>query len=167
MKKLYRVTLIGLLTALSVTSYAADNGFPKGCRPTGFTFKNYTLLLQPEAEGRAQSIYFIYNKSNTIVKFFQSRQDDDPIRMHLNNGLKPDRWAVFAANNELTKFICAIPSSRSTHGQVVDCKKYIELCEYTNAKFGDNGYGNYWMVTDQSRTNAQRYVVKQGVLLKS
>lgn len=151
----------------SSTAIAAKKRkFPPGCTPTGFSFKYHVLMLHPHAAGKQQSLFFVHNKTLKSVRLFQMRSGDEPYIMHLNNTIKPNQWGVFSTDEELVKFICALPEKKSKFGTVINCKSALELCEYVNVKFSASTHGNYWSVGSNSRRGAINNVIHQGILLK-
>jgi hypothetical protein len=157
--------LVGCLLPLSVM--AKRGLFPGGCRDTGYSFKLYVLMLHPEAKGDVQSLYFMHNKSGRKLKLSQMKVSrDKPYTLYLNNVIKPNKWGVFATDSPVVKFVCSVPVRGNPHGKVVDCKKSLDICEYTNVKFADNNYGNYWGVKSKAKISARNDIIRQGVLLK-
>lgn len=140
--------------------------FPGGCRPAGFVFKHKVLRLLPNAAGNSQSLFFIHNKTMSSVKLYQMRTGDEPFIMHLNNTIRPNQWGVFASDEKVANFICTKPNHKSKYGNIIDCSKALELCEYTNVKFSINNHGNYWAVRSNAKYPARRQVINQGVLLR-
>lgn len=157
--------LLGCL--LPASAMAAKKLFPGGCRNTGYTFKFHVLMLNPEVNGNVQSLYFMHNKTGHKLKLAQQRIDNSkPYILYLNNEIKPNQWGVFATDEKLVKFVCSAPARGRKRERVVDCKKSLDICEYTNAKFAENNNGNYWGVRSKAKISARNDIIRQGVLLR-
>lgn len=141
--------------------------FLSGCYIEGYHFKHRVLHLEPKSKGHAASIYFMHNLSmNTSVNLYQMKTGNESYIMNLNNKINPNQWGVFATDKTLDRFICTIPSSKYTYGEVVDCKKVLDVCEFTNAKFGTNNRGNYWVIRSSHKSGAKWGSIRQGTLLR-
>lgn len=153
------------LVPFSVAFAASDNTKPPiGCRDLGYQFELKTLHLLPDDAGTRNSMYFLYNKSNRAVNLYQMRQEESSRSAFLNHSVRSNEWAVFATSEKDIKFICATPDRNHRYGTVVDCSKYLQVCEYNNVKFGLNNRGNYWLVNSPSRNSAVRAVVRYGII---
>jgi len=71
---------------------------------------------------------------------------------------------VLSVNEKSMKFACSVKEYGKKYGEVVDCSKAVQVCEYNNVKFGLNNRGNYWIVNSSSRNGAVRAVVKYGII---
>jgi len=142
--------------------------YPTGCKQVGFGFSNGVLVLEPYHKNieQKQVVYFIQNTSKQEILFSDQQDPDAPYIMHHNNTLKPDQWAVFAAD-KITRFICSNNNKIQTLQSIVDCENTIKVCEYANVKFALNNRGNYWAATNLSMSGAVTEIIHQGVLLKS
>ena len=141
-----------------------DNKPPLGCRDLGYRFELKTLHLLPDDAGERNSMYFLYNKSDRAINLYQMRQEESAHSAFLNHAIRSYEWAVFATSEKDIKFICATPVRGSRYGDIVDCSKYLKVCEYNNVKFGLNNRGNYWLVNSRSRNSAVREVVRYGII---
>ncbi|KTC74281.1 enhanced entry protein EnhB [Legionella birminghamensis] len=161
--------LASVLLASMQASYAEkvekeDNRNPLGCRDTGYLFELKTLKLLPEEAGAVQSMYFLFNKSNQKVSLYQMLNKESSRSMYLNHSIQNGQWAVLSTSEKQMKYICTIPQQGSRYGQIVDCADHLQVCEYTNVKFGLNNKGNYWLVNGNTRSGALRDVVRYGII---
>lgn len=140
--------------------------YPTGCYQKGFDIKHQVLMLHPEKAGKADSMYFIHNLTSHPIRLQQMRSGDEPFVMHLNATVQPNAWGVYASDEKSVKFICTKPSYGSKFGEMIDCSGKLDICEYTNVKFGNNIHGNYWVVNSASMRRAQRSATRQGALLR-
>jgi len=153
-----------LFPVAQVHADSDDNKPPLGCRDLGYRFELKTLHLLPDDAGERNSMYFLYNKSDRAINLYQMRQEESSRSAFLNHAIRSREWAVFATSEKDIKFICATPERDSRYGAVVDCSKYLKVCEYNNVKFGLNNRGNYWLVNSRSRNSAVREVVRYGII---
>lgn len=167
MKKI-RVILMSLLMGLFVFSPAhaekEDNRNPLGCRDVGYEFEMKLLHLKPGAVGERNSMYFIHNKLAKKLTLYQLRKDDTARSMFLNHEIYSNQWAVLSVNEKSMKFACSVKEYGKKYGEVLDCAKAIQVCEYNNVKFGLNNRGNYWIVGSNTRNGAVREVVRYGII---
>ena len=165
-KKRPSITAIALTLIFCSAAIASNNNdkMPLGCRDLGYQFELKTLHLLPDDAGTRNSMYFLYNKSNRSINLYQMRQEESARSAFLNHSVRSNEWAVFATSEKDIKFICATPDDKNRYGAVVDCSKYLKVCEYNNVKFGLNNRGNYWLVNSRSRNSAVRAVVRYGII---
>jgi hypothetical protein len=155
-----------VLTFTSMNAFAARSLFPGGCRSKGFSFDLRMLNLFPSSVGKEQSLYFIHNKTMSTINLSQMKGGGDAYTLFLNNKIKPNQWGVLAADGHLLKFACSVASRKSAHGKLVNCKRVLNVCEYTNVKFAPNNNGSYWGVKSKAKISARNDIIRQGVLLK-
>lgn len=160
--------VVSLLCILSAPSFALDKDEgrnPLGCKDVGYTFELKTLHLLPLEAGATQSMYFIYNKRDEKVTLFQMLNTEESSRsMYLNHAITAKQWSVLSTTEKKMKYICTIPDNKSPYGQIVDCADSLQVCEYTNVKFGLNNRGNYWLVNSNTKNGALREVVRYGII---
>ena len=164
---LKKVLLLPLLLVVCNPLFAEEKentNNPIGCRNEGYTFDLKTLKLEPRAAGASQSLYVILNKSNQAINLFQMRSEDSSRSMYLNHTVKGSQWAVLATNEPLVKYICSVTDGKSPYGKIVDCQNHLQVCEYTNVKYGLNNQGNYWLVNSNSKNDAVRAIVRYGII---
>jgi hypothetical protein len=154
-------------SAMAKKSKSKDKGplFPTGCRVTGFSFNHYVLNLHPHQAGNQQSLYYIHNESNQLIRLYHVQDTEKPYIIHLNNTIKPGQWSAFATADKDVKFICTVIKKNSKKRRIVDCAKKLKVCEYPNVEFAINNYGNYWAVSSNSKKGTTRSIVRQGIFL--
>lgn len=165
--------LLGFSVLVKALAVEIETVFPPGCVAVRNVFKYYALSLRQGASGELQSLYFIHNKTLDSVKLYQMRSGEERYIMYLNNEIKPNQWGVFATDEKLVRFICTVPNNKKSkskygekYGEIVDCKKLLEVCQYPNVQFATNNGGNYWSVESNSRDGARAEVIQQGILLR-
>ncbi|MDQ2994471.1 MAG: hypothetical protein M3R00_05945 [Pseudomonadota bacterium] len=141
--------------------------FPSGCYQKGYSFNYNVLQFDVGEKDIMQSMYFVHNLSKQTVNLYQMRTGEEPFVVHINNSITAKRWAVFATDEKLSRFICTIPSNKSTYGKIINCGDVLDVCQYSNVVFAPNGHGNYWAVTNLGMRAAQSSVIQQGTLLKN
>lgn len=165
-----KITTAKTTTAKKTTTVktTSTKPYPTGCKLVGYGFSNGVLVLTPYHKNieQKQVVYFIQNTSKQEILFSDLRDPSAPYIMHHNNTLKPDQWAVFAAD-KITKFICSNNNKTPNLQSIVDCENTVKVCEYANVKFALNNRGNYWATTNLSMSGAVTEIIQQGVLLKS
>ncbi len=175
-KNSYPISLLKtfVMTAAFITvSLGSGNVFaklkalelPRGCHNEGYAFHYKTLTLLPAKAGNYDSVYFIYNKSNSTINLYQLKDANEHLGLNINNKIKPHKWGVYSPDEEQVRFACSIPSSKYDHGKLIDCRKALKVCEYTKVKYGLNNRGNYWMARSTTKNGAIRRSVIIGVLL--
>jgi hypothetical protein len=152
------------LTAFADKAKEDESRSPLGCRDQGYVFKLNVLKVLPQAEGDKQSLFFIYNKLNKPINMYQMLGDASTESTYLNHVINSKQWAVLATSEPELNYICAIDSSASSHGKIVDCAESVKVCEYARVKFGLNNRGNYWFVNSNSRNGAVRDVTNYGII---
>ncbi|MGQ3890028.1 endopeptidase IV [Legionella sp. CNM-1927-20] len=141
-----------------------DTNNPIGCRDEGYTFNLKTLKLKPHEAGASQSLYIIFNKTDQAINLFQMRPEDSAYSAYLNHTISGNQWAVLATSEPVVKYICSIAEKKSPYGRVVDCQEHLQVCEYTNVKYGLNNRGNYWLANTGSKNDAVRAIVRYGII---
>lgn len=111
-----------------------------------------------------QSMYFLYNKANTAINLFQMRGEDSAHSAYLNHVIGARQWAVLSTNEKKVRFVCTVANSTSQYGDVIDCGQNIQVCEYTNVRYGLNNRGNYWLVNSNTKNSAINEVVHYGII---
>lgn len=137
---------------------------PLGCYEVGYAFNLKTLKLQPRKVGASQSLYVLFNKSNQTINLFQMRDEDSARSTYLNHTINAKQWSVLATNEPMVKYICSVAEGKSSYGRIVDCQDALQVCEYTNVKYGLNNQGNYWIVNSFSKNDAVRAIVRYGII---
>lgn len=162
------LVLLGLtlLSFINQVAFAKEDETtnPLGCQNVGYRFKLKTLHLLPGEHGPKQTMYFIYNFGNAPVALYQMRSEDSSRSLYINHTIPPHRWSVLAANENIIRFICSIPTSKSEYGNVIDCAHSLKVCQNTGVRFGLNNKGNFWIVRDNSKNEALRQVVHYGII---
>ena len=138
---------------------------PRGCHNEGYSFNDKTLNLFPAKKGNNDSVYFIYNRSNSTVSLYQLKNANEHMGLNINNKIRANQWGVYSSDETNVRFACTKPSHQYPHGKLVDCGQNLKVCEYTNVKYGLNNRGNYWMARSASKNSAIRRAMKIGVLL--
>lgn len=141
-----------------------DNRPPIGCRDVGYKFELETLHLVPGEQGDNQSMYVIHNLTNQAVNLFQMRSDESSRSTYLNHVLGAREWGVLSTSEKLVRFICTVSDKKSPYGQVVDCSQSLQICEYTNVRYGLNNRGNYWLANSSTKGGAASSVVHYGII---
>lgn len=141
-----------------------DNRMPLGCYNAGYQFDLKTLRLLPGEAGERQSMYFIFNTLNQKISLYQMRNEESSRSMYLNHVINARQWAVLSTSEKQVKFICTVPEAKSNYGKIVDCSESVQVCEYTNVRYGLNNRGNYWIVNSNTRNGALREVVHYGII---
>lgn len=158
------VSLLLIASGHLAAAEKEDNRNPAGCRDVGYSFELKTLHLMPTEAGATQSMYFFYNKLNQKVTLFQMRSEDSSRSMYLNHAINAGQWSVLSTSETKMKYICTIADNKSPYGTIVDCADSLQVCEYTNVKYGLNNRGNYWLVNSNTRGGALREVVRYGII---
>lgn len=140
--------------------------FPIGCNNTGYSFNYNTVQIETGENNSQQTMYFVHNVAKQPITLYQMRTGEEPYVIHINNSIEAKQWAVYATDESLSRFICTVPSNQSRYGSIVNCSDVLEICQYTNAVFAPNGFGNYWAVSSMELSDAQAEVIAQGDLLK-
>lgn len=148
----------------SAAGFKDESKAPRGCHDTGYKFQFKTLKLLPPAVGEVQSMYFIYNISDNRINLFQTRRDDSSQTMYLNHIINGRQWAVFSTSEPQVQFICTVPEANNLYGMIVDCAKYLKVCEFTKVRYGLNNRGNYWLYNHNTRNGAINAVLHYGII---
>lgn len=138
---------------------------PRGCHDEGYSFTHKSLTLMPSKAGKNDSVYFIYNNSEQTLNLFQLKSEKENMGLNINNKIEPFHWGVYSTDESLVRFACSVPSPVYDHGQLINCQKALNVCEYTNVKYGLNNRGNYWMSRSNTKNGALKRVNRLGVLL--
>lgn len=138
---------------------------PRGCHNEGYTYHHKALTLLPAQKGNNDSVYFIYNTSNSTINLYQLKNADEHMGLNINNKIKAHQWGVYSSDEAQVRFACTKPNSRYPHGKLVDCQRNLKVCEYTHVKYGLNNRGNYWMARSTTKNSAIRRAIRIGVLL--
>lgn len=165
--KTLKALFVGMTIAASSVAHAEIEKLPKGCHEEGYAFHHNTLTLMPSKAGNNDSVYFVYNKSPNTINLYQLKSAKEHMGLNINNKIRPYNWGVYSSDETLVRFACSIPNNEYAHGKLVDCKERLEVCEYTNVKYGLNNRGNYWMSRSNTRGGALRRVNRLGVLLRT
>lgn len=156
--------LLSMAPAFADIEEKDNSKLPLGCYDTGYAYKLKTLRLFPGQNGTHQSMYFLFNTQNKPITLYQMRDEESSRSLYLNHVVNPRQWAVLSTGEELVKFICAVPTAKSSYGKIIDCADSIRVCEYTNVRYGLNNRGNYWIVSSNTRNGALREVVWYGII---
>ncbi|WP_419418966.1 endopeptidase IV [Legionella sp. D16C41] len=148
----------------SINNPKENTNNPIGCYNEGYAFDLKTLKLAPREFGGSQSLYIIFNKSNQAINLFQMLQEDSSYSMYLNHSIAGRQWSVLATNEPVVKYICSVAEGKSPYGRVVDCQDHLQVCEYTNVKYGLNNQGNFWLVNSNSKNEAVNAIVRYGII---
>lgn len=159
-----------LLLPLATESLAADKKkltrFPEGCHPISHTFDHYNVLIKPKAVYHPQTIFFFHNIGKETVRLVQARSGHEPFVIHTRTKIKPNLWAVYATDEPVTKFTCLVSGKKGEPAKVVNCRNYLDICEFTRTRFGTNHRGNYWVFTNMPSHKVAQYRTKRhGVLM--
>ena len=171
MKASWRVFIVTVLMGSFLVSDVVVSGkkeskrVPHGCFQQGYQFDYFHVIFTPTAKFHPQTVYFVHNVSKRSVKLFQSREGNEPYVMHINTTIIPKRWSVYATDEKKSKFICAVKNKKGLHDQVIDCSKVLDVCEFPWTRFGDNHRGNYWALTNRSKSGAFIGMRYHGVVL--
>lgn len=141
-----------------------DTRPPIGCRDSGYQFVLEALHLKPGSNGDNQSLYVMYNQLNQAVTLYQMHGEESTRSAYLNHVIGPHEWAVLSTGEKQVKFICSVPEKKSLYGQVVDCATSLKVCEYTNARYGLNNRGNFWLYNSSTKGGAASAVVHYGII---
>lgn len=161
-----------LCTVYGISSATGDNDMdsdkdthnPLGCRDMGYRFELKTLQLTAAQIGDRQSLYFILNKLNQPVNFYQMRDTQGSRDLYLNHVLHPQQWGVLSMGEKNLHYICTVNDAAYRYGRIVDCGESLQVCEYNNVVYGMNNRGNYWLVNSNSKNAALREVVRYGMI---
>lgn len=137
---------------------------PIGCKNVGYEFDMKTLRLLSQSVGARQSLYFLYNKLDENVTLYQMLGNESSRSMYLNHKIDARQWAVLSTSEKKMKYICAIPDGKTAYGKIIDCADSLNVCEYTNVRYGMNNQGNYWLVNSNTRNGAVNAVVHYGII---
>lgn len=86
---------------------------------------------------------------------------------HKNNSINPNHWGVFAMNEQQIRFFCTINNRKYPKGEIIDCKDKLDICEFTNVRFGTNIQGNYWPIFSKAgMKSTHKLGIDKGFLLK-
>lgn len=137
---------------------------PIGCQDVGYEYRLNMVKLLPDQDGDKQSLYFLYNKNNEVVRLYHMRYEDSTQSMRLNNEISGHQWGVLSTGEKEVRFLCAVPDKNNVYGKIVSCQEYIKVCEYPNVRYGMNNEGNYWLIDSTTRNNAVHSVVHYGII---
>lgn len=141
-----------------------ENRPPIGCRESGYKFDLGAMHLLPDATAENQSMYLIHNQTGQSINLFQMRDEESSRSLFLNHIIGPHEWGILSTGEKKVKFICTIPSKKSSYGQIVDCEQNFKVCEYTNVKYGLNNRGNFWLYNSSTRNGAVSAIVHYGII---
>lgn len=175
MNSRYGVIMLTMIIGLSFGNAAIAKkyneqkkpSFPTGCANTGYRFDLYNLIVTPSSKKSKQTIYFIHNMSERPINLLEAEEENKPYIMHTNGTVNPNLWSVLAATKKEIKFICTNTNPHTKLQTVINCKKGISVCEFSQANFGPNHRGTYWMTSNQSQKEAVNMVRDYGVLLNA
>lgn len=158
-----KIIIISILSTLSIIQLSfADKPkkqFPHGCKSMGYSIKHNILVLEPTKKAHPQALYFMKNIGKNTVSLKQVSKASSMYVLTMNNTIKPGRWAALAMDSSQLNYLCMVKS------KIVDCKKYLKICEYKKFKFALNNRGNYWVTTNRDMKGATRSVIRNGTLL--
>lgn len=157
---------LSLLLTFSIGHAEKKGRFPVGCIHVEKPFNYRVLILKSASALHLQTLYFIHNIKPQKVYLTQAINQDKPYIMHINTWINGKRWAALATDETEIKFICSTNNKNKKYRSVVDCGKYLDICEFKQAKFATNNRGNYWAITNQSMKGAIRNLRYQGVWLR-
>tara|TARA_Y100000588_G_C14211570_1_gene906908 strand:+ start:698 stop:1216 length:519 start_codon:yes stop_codon:yes gene_type:complete len=163
--KLWSIFILMMLLNTG-TSFAKKNEVraPLGCKDVGYEFEFNILTLYPKEAGTRNSLYFIRNNSNKKINLYQMRSDGSAHSMYLNHDISKGRWAVLSTCEKEIRYVCTVDDKKSKYGQIVDCGKNLQVCEFARVRFGLNNRGNHWIVDNNTRNGAVREVVNYGII---
>lgn len=137
---------------------------PPGCQDVGYRFDLKVLQFLPDAAGKRQSMYLLFNKGGHAINLYHMRSEHGTRNLYLNHAIKQGQWAVFSTSEHDLKFICTTSDKSMREGRIIDCQDTLRVCELTNVKYGLNNRGNYWLVNSDSKNGALRAVVRYGII---
>lgn len=158
------LTLSLLIATSAIAGVDDPSKSPLGCRDQGYEFTLDVLKILPQAEGDRQSLYFIFNRLNSPISFYQMLNENSTRSLYLNHVIKPQQWAVLATSEKELNYICAVNGAASKYGKIVNCSESVKVCEYARVKFGLNNKGNYWFVNSNTRGGAVSDVTHYGII---
>lgn len=169
MKKLLAIIIsVCVMLPVAAKKHSDDDEsqrFPSRCYPQGFDYHHKVLHFHPHSDDNVQSMYFIHNISNSSVTLRQMRTGDEPFALNLNNTIRPNNWGVFAGRDKVIKYFCTKEKPGREYGEIIDCSKVLDICEYPNIEFAIINRGSYWVESSASMRSAQRSAIRKGALL--
>lgn len=167
--KLISQSIVAVVIALfCVNSFAVEKKklrYPLGCKPVGYSFQYFNVMFKPTAKYHPQTLYFVKNISNRDINMMQARKGDEDYVVYMRNTIKPNRWSALALDEKNAKFICTNKNKKQKTHAVVNCRKVLDICEFTQVRFGTNHRGNYWVTHNKSMRGAYNATKWHGVLL--
>lgn len=174
MNRIFRFLTISLCTiGLSLPLSAASKDKvptkdmqrpPLGCYPKGYYFDLKTLNLLAERDHDIQALYFFQNRLKVPIRLYQMRSDDTPEMIYLNQTIPPQQWAALSISAKKAMFLCTIPDKNSSYGKIVNCADGLQVCSYTNARYGLNNRGNYWLPNMGTSGEVVQSVIRYGMI---
>ena len=165
MDKKFAVIAASLAMAATVNLHAATKRFPNGCKPVGFEYQDGMLVLMPVSEtDQIQTVYLIHNMSHDTVNFISKKMPNQVFAPKYKHSIRPASWSSFSTNEHKIQFICK--QGGYSYGQQINCADVLEICQYPRAKFAPHNGGTYWIKKSESRRQAVRSVIRNGVLLR-
>lgn len=160
-KFLLPAVLTGLFFS-GMTNASAPKLFPNGCEVRGFGFSQNYLVLN---DNGAQSFYLIQNHGNKTIEL--ERHETHEVFMSPSLRIKMDsfNWSAFASDVENQYFQCMLPQEEGQPSLQVDCRDYIDVCQYPRVKFALSNMGNYWVSINKTQTEAINESVNKGIYL--
>lgn len=159
---LYPKQCLAFLSALTlvITTPHAE-GFPRGCEPIGFGFRNHYLVLNPTGQ---QTFYLIQNRTEKTLRLQRHETRDVFMSPKLEVNIAEKNWSAFASDEVNLNFQCAI----KTEGGVneVMCSDVLDVCQYPRARFALSNMGNYWVSTNKPQNMVIKEAVAKGIYLK-
>lgn len=155
------VLLTGLICS-GATSAAAPKLFPNGCEVKGFGFSQNYLVLN---DNGSQAFYLIQNHGDKAIELERYETREVFMSPSLRSKIDSAKWSAFASDIENQHFQCLLPQPDDQPALQVDCREYIDVCQYPRVKFALSNMGNYWVSTNKSQSEVINEAVKKGIYL--
>lgn len=152
-----------LLVLIECEAEASTSHFPRGCEPSGFTFREGKLVLNQDTAQATQTLYFLHNISDNATHLHFIKDPKAFMNPSWSSDLASDNWSAFATDKDGITFRC---KEKNKAGKKIDCDQILEICQYKNAKFATSNLGNYWIATNTSQKSVMQAASRKGILLK-
>lgn len=135
--------------------------YPQGCENNGYGFDDPYVIFNEEDK---QSFYLIQNHAQLPITFERVETDDAFMSPKLESKLNPTRWSAFAADVKDLQFQCI--SLNNGEPMRVNCREFLDICQYPRVKFALSNMGTYWVSTNKSQKQVIHESIKKGILLR-
>lgn len=146
LKSFFKIAAVLSLTSFSILEAQAQ-GFPGGCKVSGFGFNGAHLVLNRDGN---QTYFLVQNKITYPIELQRIETHNlyisPPLTAHIDGG----NWAAFASDVDHMVFQC-LNVTDANQPVKVNCEQVLAICQYPNVRFAASNMGNYWVSVNKNQ----------------